>query len=145
MEENSRRSFLKSACFVCGSALTMGLVSTGVTSCTTVPRYKPVSNADGKVIIPFAALGESQSIMVAVAHLDYDIILIKNSDGTASAFYMQCTHQDNPIVASDKGFYCPSHGSAFNLKGEVTKGPASSDLQQFPVTIIDQQYEISIH
>jgi Rieske Fe-S protein len=46
-----------------------------------------------------------------------------------------CTHRKCKLSAeADRSFYCPCHGSTFNPKGQVTKGPARLDLPIYSVT-----------
>jgi len=40
-----------------------------------------------------------------------------------------CTHRKCSLKAEpDRSFYCPCHGSTFDLNGHVTEGPAKRDL-----------------
>jgi len=60
----------------------------------------------------------------------YPNALVKNSDGSLTAVSMLCTHvccQCN-YDATSKVYYCPCHGSVFDLAGRVINGPASTDL-----------------
>jgi Rieske Fe-S protein len=60
----------------------------------------------------------------------YPNALIKNSDGSLTALSMLCTHvccqcSFDPASAI---FYCPCHGSIFDISGKVVRGPAVADL-----------------
>jgi Rieske Fe-S protein len=48
---------------------------------------------------------------------------------------MKCTHQDNPLTATQTGFFCSAHGSTFDLKGNVTKEPALRPLKKYTTEI----------
>ncbi len=63
--------------------------------------------------------------------MEFDILLVKKSDGTYNALYMQCTHQSQPLTASKTGLFCSSHGSGFDLDGNVTIEPATRPLRKF--------------
>ena len=39
-----------------------------------------------------------------------------------------CPHRDCRNIAFSSGFRCPCHGSTFTMDGNVTRGPARSDL-----------------
>lgn len=58
----------------------------------------------------------------------------------AEGFYAltsTCTHQGGTVVPVDAGtvLQCPRHGSRFDKNGAVLKGPASSPLAHYRVTI----------
>lgn len=63
--------------------------------------------------------------------MEFDILLVKRKDGTYNALYMQCTHQNQPLSANKSGLFCASHGSAFDLEGNVNVEPATSPLKKF--------------
>src|SRR5882724_8525321 len=49
-----------------------------------------------------------------------------------------CTHRNCKLDAErDKTFYCPCHGSTFDVNGKVTQGPARRDLPVY-ATAIDE-------
>jgi Rieske Fe-S protein len=65
-------------------------------------------------------------------------VLAVNVDGdTLRAFTSVCTHAqcDTNWDFRDNEFICGCHLSKFNTNGEVTKGPATADLQEFDVAI----------
>ena len=46
-----------------------------------------------------------------------------------------CTHRKCKLDAeADKTFYCPCHGSTFDVDGKVTEGPARRDLPIFEIS-----------
>jgi cytochrome b6-f complex iron-sulfur subunit len=60
----------------------------------------------------------------------YPNALIKNPDGSLTALSILCTHvccECSFDPASD-AFYCPCHGSVFDISGNVVRGPASAPL-----------------
>lgn len=44
-----------------------------------------------------------------------------------------CTHLGCVVQRSEEGFQCPCHGSKFDSKGEVTRGPAPKSLLWYAV------------
>jgi Rieske Fe-S protein len=60
----------------------------------------------------------------------YPNALIKNSDGSLTAVSTLCTHVccQCSFDSSQKVFFCPCHGSIFDIAGKVVRGPAAVDL-----------------
>jgi Rieske Fe-S protein len=62
-----------------------------------------------------------------------DVILIRES-GKVSALEARCTHLGCRIGGlRDEVLECPCHGSRYNLKGQVLKGPATGPLRKLSV------------
>lgn len=62
-----------------------------------------------------------------------------NNDQRLTALHSSCTHLNCLFTwDSNKGvFVCPCHGSEFSRRGEVLNGPATRNLDSFPVEITD--------
>jgi Rieske Fe-S protein len=60
----------------------------------------------------------------------YPNALIKNSDGSLTAFSIYCTHVccECTFDSASDVFYCPCHGSIFDKTGRVVRGPAAVNL-----------------
>lgn len=60
----------------------------------------------------------------------YPNALIKNTDGSLTAVSTLCTHVccECSYDSASKVFYCPCHGSVFDVSGKVVRGPAVADL-----------------
>lgn len=60
----------------------------------------------------------------------YPNALIKNSDGSLTAVSILCTHVccECSFDSTSSSFFCPCHGSLFDISGKVVRGPASTDL-----------------
>ena len=69
-----------------------------------------------------AALVQTSSGFLLVAHTGQDAFIALNG---------MCTHQACTITGFGNGTYvCPCHGSQFSTSGQVTSGPASTNLRQ---------------
>jgi Rieske Fe-S protein len=56
--------------------------------------------------------------------------------GQLVALSSYCTHRHCKLTPeADRSFYCDCHGSTFDPGGKVTKGPATRDLPQLPLSI----------
>jgi cytochrome b6-f complex iron-sulfur subunit len=60
-------------------------------------------------------------------------LIIRNADLSFSAYQANCTHKGGKLKYDEKTgqIVCPSHGSRFDLKGQVVKGPAEKPLPTF--------------
>lgn len=133
-----RKEFIKNSCLVC-FGVAAGLTLTG---CGAIPIYKPT--IENKIIYldePKMAINKLN--IIQHASLPYDILLVKNEKGYY-ALRMQCTHQNQPLVATNTGLFCNAHGSSFNLDGKAMKEPAINSLKKYTVTKAGQQLLIQL-
>lgn len=68
---------------------------------------------------------------------------ILNSEDGIKVLSIACTHLGCVLNVEDDKFVCPCHGSMFDLKGNVLKGPALKPLKHIDYTI--QNNNIIIH
>ena len=100
-------------------------------SCSPLPVLK-TSSKESTLSIPETSFAENQNLLIIKnSNYEFDILLVKKADNTYNALYMQCTHESQPLSATKSGLFCSSHGSAFNLEGEVTVQPATKALKKF--------------
>lgn len=122
------------AVVVGAGALGAGLIVAGCASTTTTPAEAP-SAADGPA---GTALGPAADVPVGSAKI-YDaqgVVVTQAAAGTFAAFSTACPHQGCAVSRVDGDvLVCPCHGSTFALDGSVTKGPATSGLQDRAVTV----------
>jgi cytochrome b6-f complex iron-sulfur subunit len=73
-------------------------------------------------------------------------ILLVNVNGAIRAFTSVCTHQAcvTDWTYNSPTFTCNCHGSKFNNKGEVTAGPAASDLKEYQVKVEGDDVTIAV-
>ena len=125
----TRRSFIKQSCSIC-LLLGSGMLLSELTSCVSMPVYKTVA-VESKIVVPLSVFADKNLQMIRAKELDYDIALRKEADGNCTALLMQCTHADNGLMVTGSNFTCNLHGSQFDSKGVVTKGPAERPLKKF--------------
>jgi Rieske Fe-S protein len=139
-----RREFIKSTCMACGMIGLLGVLPiTMLESCMTLPMLRTTSNNNNIVISKTKLAAEKKIFVLRNDDLQYDVLLVKNIDNTYYAMYMQCTHNDNPVQANDKGLFCTAHGSTFDLEGKVTNGPATQALKKY--TVSEDTDNLTIH
>ena len=72
-------------------------------------------------------------IIVRNDKLEFPIYVYRFSDTEYSAVLMKCAHQGAELSASGDHLHCPSHGSEFDNRGNMTQGPAEKNLRSFKV------------
>ena len=73
-----------------------------------------------------------------------DVICIRSGE-ELSIYSSKCTHLGCQIDKSENGMLvCPCHGSSFDQKGKVKKGPAANALKALNFSIDQQSNEIII-
>lgn len=140
----TRREFLKDTCTFCLGGAFLTTAFSQLTSCSPLPVYK--TDLSKKIVnVPLSSFAESNLLIVRDMQVPYDILLVKKSEQEYNAIYMKCSHQENPVSATTNGLYCSSHGSSFDLDGNVTKEPALAPLKKFKTQIIDNQVSIDLN
>lgn len=61
------------------------------------------------------------------------LYVVALDDGTFAAVSSICTHRGCTVEPEGSGFACPCHGSEYDRRGLVLKGPASRNLASYPV------------
>jgi cytochrome b6-f complex iron-sulfur subunit len=78
-----------------------------------------------------------------------NIIIIRtaadNVPASFEALSLICTHQGCTVNydSSNKDFLCPCHGSAYDINGAVTNGPAIKALTKYTITITGTSLTVS--
>jgi len=131
----NRRSFIKKTCALCLSFVGGGVLVSQLSSCTPMPVFKAVV-VKNVLAVPFTAFTEgNNSVIVRNSSIPFDILLVKKSNGIYTALEMKCSHQDNPLTANKTGLFCSSHGSTFDLEGNVLKEPALKPIKKYKTEI----------
>jgi Rieske Fe-S protein len=127
----NRRAFIKESCTLCMGIMGMGTIISALSACATMPVFK--GEIEKNIItVPISSFTETNNmVIVRNNQLPFDVILIKQKNGNFIALEMKCTHQDNPLTVSKTGLFCASHGSAFDLEGNVVKEPALVPLKKY--------------
>ncbi|HVM88292.1 MAG TPA: Rieske (2Fe-2S) protein [Puia sp.] len=131
-----RRQFLKSSCNFCLLAGT-GFLFNELASCSTAYQIMEANIVDNAIAIPVDGFAQNPIQFVRPSGWLYDIAVQKKADNTYEALLLQCTHQNNQLVASGHGYNCSLHGSRFNQDGTVTKGPAENALKKYKTSIAE--------
>jgi Rieske Fe-S protein len=140
-----RKEFLKTCGFAClgGAAFSSLLESCGSTKIVSGTIYK------SDLVVPVSSflIKENKFRKYIVVHndkLSYPVCLYRFGENEYSALFMRCTHQGTELQVFGDKLQCPAHGSEFSNKGVVRNGPADTNLRTFPVTVQNNQINISL-
>lgn len=140
----NRRNFIHQSCVACVAA-GAGISLLSLSSCSST-KVATAANEKGVLRIEASQFtADTKSLLIRDKQLEYDVLLIKITETSYRALYMQCTHENNPVTYNSKGIYCLSHGSEFDMEGTVTLGPASRNLKQFPTQFENNSITIKIN
>lgn len=83
----------------------------------------------------------SQLLTIGSSLIQSGVIVVRlaagNSPSSFTAVQVNCTHQGTAINFNNSQniFICPNHGSEFSTSGTVLRGPATSNLKSFNVSV----------
>jgi len=110
------------------------LSATFATGCATVPGGANFSSGNAERVVNAGPGGQYLADGIYPRFRDLGFFIVRRG-ANLSAFSAICTHKHCKLEAEpDKIFYCPCHGSTFNLDGIVTKGPARRNLPVFEMS-----------
>lgn len=140
-----RKEFIRSCGLACMGGALFGPLMTGCSSTRMEPGV--ISNSDLVLPASVFALKNGKYRSYVVVHneqLRNPICLFRFGEGNYSAVLMRCTHQGAELQVFGDRLQCPAHGSEFNNRGMVQNGPADTNLRTFPVSIQNNQLNISL-
>jgi len=136
-----RQEFLKTCGMAC---LTSIGVASLLQSCATTQHFAKNEIVGEYLQVSLSEFTENRKyVLVRAEQLTYPIYLYQISATEYSAAWMQCTHLGAELSAHGELMSCPAHGSEFDKLGNVTQGPAQSNLRKFKTKIENQN--ILIH
>ncbi len=130
---NDRRRFIRDSCQACLGIAALSVIPFLFNSCTPISLINLETDSD-RIFVPLESFLPDENLkIIRSKELDYDILLVRRTNGENSALLMKCTHMDNILSANKNGLTCTMHGSRFSLKGEALNGPAVESLRTFKV------------
>ena len=143
-----RRDFIMNSCTAC---LSLSVLPLMISSCTALINTTGTIVKDGITLTTedFVIKDKGNNayrsfLIVRNDALKYPICVYRFNEKEYSALWMKCAHQGAELQASGDYLQCPAHGSEFNNKGQVTNGPASTNLRIFPVTVNEKEIFIDL-
>jgi Rieske Fe-S protein len=126
-----RKEFIKMSCSFC-AALGAGLSLGSFAGCAPIPVYKTSVN-NSKITVPLSVLEGSDVHVLRTENYGFDVAVRKTANGNFLALLLRCTHAANEVEYTGDVYVCNVHGSTFNMKGDVTRGPANKPLARLAV------------
>jgi Rieske Fe-S protein len=128
-----RRHFIGSSCKLCLLGAS-GILLTEALACS--PAFQVIKSdvINNTIRVPLSAFDQPGLKLIRPSGWVYDIAVNKNEEGFL-ALLLQCSHQNNQLFATGKGYFCNLHGSTFDPQGNVTKGPAELPLKKYQTEI----------
>jgi len=115
----------------------VGVGLLGLYGCAGLPTFQAALIQGGFELkrsdIDEALLAEG-GVRVRAVDLSEDIALMQHDDGILQALGMTCSHLGCQVRLGGGFLVCPCHGSTFDLRGEVVRGPAQRALNRYIVT-----------
>ena len=136
----SRRKFIQRSCLACAAVAVPVVLTETLASCTpkaatSDSTEKKADEKQTSLTLSAADFANTNYKVVEAPGLKSSIIVWKSNDSRYTAHLMKCTHMGANMSVVGGGIVCPSHGSKFDLNGNVTGGPAKTNLTSFPVTV----------
>lgn len=126
-----RRAFIKSGCGYCAAIASVGVIGSLLESCAPSELIYKAESAGETIVVPVEKLTGKNYLIIRSPKLEYDILLVKDSENAFHALAMQCTHRQQPLVVTSTGLICNEHGSRFDMEGKVTQDPATRPLARY--------------
>ncbi len=74
---------------------------------------------------------------------EYKIAIVRYA-GQLEILSLVCTHLGCTVSFDKTKFACPCHGSKFDIKGKVLKGPAKHPLKKYKYVIKDNMLKVFV-
>ena len=134
-----RRDFIKTTCAACVGTF---VVSAFLSACKSSKYITNFTNENKKLSIKKSEFivvekGKEKTlkyVLLKPTELQFPIAVYKVNDTEYKTVFMQCSHQGCELNAYETTLVCPCHGAEFNTRGQVTQGPAETDLKTFVTT-----------
>ena|SRR5687767_12693626 len=126
-----RRKFIKTGCGYCAALASFSVLGLLLEGCTPSGMIFRATRQDGSITVPAVQLLDKKYLVIRESGLDYDLLLVKDSETQFHTLAMECTHRSQSLVVTSAGLTCNEHGSRFDLEGIVLQDPATKPLLRF--------------
>ena len=144
-----RRNFLLAGCKACAALAAVPALAS-LESCSSGKTAAAGSSASGALAvengvlsIPMSSLSDGVG-MVSAKGLGDKLFISKGADGSYKALLLNCPHMGGAVKLKEDKLVCGLHGSAFDMDGQVTKGPAKQGLKTYPVEVAGDVLKVRV-
>ncbi|MBI3519248.1 MAG: Rieske 2Fe-2S domain-containing protein [Bacteroidetes bacterium] len=146
----NRRNFIKSTCLTCVSSVGAIWLLQACKSTKHVSNFQYNQNIITIQKTEFITVKNEKTIqrkfiVIKPDSLPFPIAVYKLNDNDYKTSLLQCSHQGCELSPYETTMVCPCHGAEFNTKGEVTQGPAETNLKTFITTYDNDNIYIQIN
>jgi Rieske Fe-S protein len=140
-----RRKFIEQSCLWCIAGLTGSVLLQACASAKKSVASPAFTISDGVLTLAKENFTAQQFQVIRSSKLSEQIFVIKNEDGSYSAFEMKCTHAGGGLkIDENSSLKCNLHGSRFSFDGQVMKGPAKKPLKRYAVEVTAAEVKIKL-
>lgn len=133
VKKMNRKQFLKTVAATAVGAPLLGLLKACAPSAPIV--YARLQ--EDRALLPASSLGDlsvaGSYVKAYVPGHANPLLLFQREDGELAAVLSTCSHSGCEVKKLRTKFECPCHGSEYDLRGNVLRGPAPEPLQTFRV------------
>jgi Rieske Fe-S protein len=130
----TRRDFLQSSLSALAGLTIVGFVSPTFIGCGDDPASSNNTDAGKTMTVNVTALDANGKAVRTNSPSGRPLIVIRRASDRYVTLLLVCTHQGcsgSDLSNSTVNIICGCHGSTFDLEGNVTGGPATSDLSSY--------------
>lgn len=140
----SRREFLSTTCKVCGVAfIGAGLLTTASSCGSSKGATTGKEENKDEFKVDLSKLTQTHTV-VYPSQLSFPVLLVKKGGDMYEALAMKCTHKGAKLADTGTLLHCGWHGSDFDYNGNVIKGPASTPLQKYATSVVNNQLVVKL-
>lgn len=139
-----RRDFIKSGCGYCAGFAAFSVIGSLLEGCAPSDLIYKTQRENGIISIPLANIEGKKYLVVREPQLEYDLLLVKESETSFHTLAMRCTHRQAPLVVTSTGLTCNEHGSKFDLDGKVVQDPAIRALVRYATELREKNIIIRL-
>jgi Rieske Fe-S protein len=150
MPENmqSRRDFLK----ICGQGLVgvtiVGFMAPIINSCAS-PTGPGSQVASFNMTVDVSGLTSNNQALRTQTPDGYPLFIVRQSPTSYTTDLLICPHAgcsgSSFVQSPQTSLVCTCHGSVFSLTGQVTQGPAQTNLTTYSTTFNSTAKTVTIH
>lgn len=131
-DSESRREFLGRAISLAAVLPALGALSSCALS--GLPVYKSEAS-DGRLALNLTEIPELNldggAVQIDTQALSHSLVIVRLNVDTFAAVVPICSHLGCSVRKEGTGFFCPCHGSEYDLDGSVVQGPAERPLKNY--------------